>query len=252
MNFGWLTAYPKALLLFKNKKTILAETTPMPTPEEYKAPFYFQQHYHVLFRSIDGVLLFKNEREHIFFLEKWKRFTQMIADVWAYSLLDNHVHLIIKTKTEEEITAQLQQLGAEQKTKAIEQFLKTPSEDLFRPIMERQINSFLVSYTNTYNNFIQRKGGLFQQPFRRLLIADDAHLQQAIIYTHANAQKHGLVKNFLEHRRHSYHTIMNNDSGFVNTTAVLDFFGGKLKFEEAHKQQIDYFYGQKGFYSPFE
>jgi putative transposase len=224
----------------------------MPTPEEFKAPFYFNRHYHVLFRSIDGVKLFKNDKERIFFLEKWKRFISITADLWAYSLLDNHTHFIIKTNTQEQVLHQLQQLNTEQKTKAIDQFLKTPSEELFRPIMERQVNSFLVSYTNTYNNYIQRKGGLFQQPFRRLFINDEAHLQQAIIYTHANAQKHGLVKSFLDHLWHSYHAIIKDDATYVNTKAVLDFFGGKLKFEQVHKQQIDYFYGQKEFYSSFE
>jgi putative transposase len=224
----------------------------MPTPDEFKSPFYFNQHYHVLFRSIDGVPLFKNVKERSFFLEKWKRFTEMATDLWAYSLLDNHTHFIIKTKTKEDVQKLISILNPEQQTKAMKQFIHAPSEAFFQSIMERQINSFLVSYTNTYNNFIKRKGGLFQQPFRRLLIADDAHLQQAIIYTHANAQKHGLVKHFLEHPWHSYYAIMNGDSYLVCANDVLAFFGGKEKFEQLHQQQIDYFYRQKEAYSSFE
>lgn len=224
----------------------------MPTPEEFKAPFRYNQHYHVLFRSIDGVPLFKNDKERMFFLQKWNRFISIIAEVWAYCLLNNHTHFIIKTKTEEEVLTQLRQLNPEQITKAIDGYLKTPTEEIFRSIMERQVNSFLVSYTNTYNNYIQRKGGLFQQPFRRLFINDEAHLQQAIICTHANAQKHGLVNHFSEHRWHSYYSVLNHDTDFINAAAVLEFFGGEQNFEQVHKQQIDYFYGQKEFDSPFE
>ena len=43
------------------------------------------------------------------------------------------------------------------------------------------MNSFLVSYANYINNKYDRKGGIFQKPFKRIAIEGDAHLQQAII-----------------------------------------------------------------------
>jgi REP element-mobilizing transposase RayT len=214
----------------------------MPIPDQYKAPFCFKRHYHILFRSIDGIPLFKTAKERIFFLEKWKRFTAPIADTWAYSLLDNHSHFIVKIKQQEDVIRNVGLLTDEQKTKAIKQFTATPTDGLFEQVAERQINSFLVSYANTYNNYTARKGGLFQQPFRRLFITDNAHLQQAIIYTHANAQKHGLVKNFADHPHHSYHEIIAGISEFVDCSSVIEFFDGKQKFIELHKEQADYFY----------
>ena len=214
----------------------------MPIPAQYKAPFEFQKHYHILFRSIDGISLFKTEKEHIFFLEKWKRFTDPVFETWAYSLLDNHTHFIVKVKQQQEVIQMLSALTEDAKTKAIQEFLEKKEDTLIGQIVERQINSFMVSFTNTYNNIIERRGGLFQQPFRRSLIATDAHLQQAIVYAHANAQKHKLVKDFKTHRFNSYHAILDRNETFVNFTAVLNFFDGIDKFISIHIEQVAYFY----------
>ncbi|MBY0476527.1 MAG: hypothetical protein K2Q24_02705 [Chitinophagaceae bacterium] len=213
----------------------------MPVPEQFKAPFEFQQHYHILFRSIDGIPLFKTDKEHLFFLEKWKRFTDPVFDTWAYSLLDNHTHFIIQVKQQVEIIQLLRALTGDETTKAIKEFLDK-KKSLIGPVIERQINSFMVSYANTYNNFIHRKGGLFQQPFRRSAIAGDAHLQQAIVYVHANAQKHGLQNDFKLHPQNSYHTIVEGNNAIINTEAVRNFFGGIDKFISIHSEQVAYFY----------
>ena len=53
-------------------------------------------------------------------------------------------------------------------------------------------------------------GGLFQSPFKRSLINGDDHLQQAIIYVHANAKKYGLIKDFRMYAHSSYHEILSN------------------------------------------
>lgn len=217
----------------------------MPTPPEFKAPFHFNQFYHLLFRSIDGILLFNNEKHRGFFLEKFHRFTTNIFDLWAYSLLNNHVHFIIKVKLEEVIKLNLLKLSVEERTKPMIRFLEKPDETSFDEVAERHINSFMVSYANTYNNLIERKGGVFQQPFRRSLIAEEAHLQQAVIYVHANAQKHQLVSDFKEHPYNSYREILSGESFCIDCKAVIDFFGGQEKFINLHKEQVAYFYANQ-------
>ena len=74
----------------------------------------------------------------------------------------------------------------------------------------------MTSYANLIKHAYDRKGGLFQSPFRRSLISDEIHLQQAIIYTHANAQKHGIIKDFRDYPYTSYHEIVAGYSGNVN------------------------------------
>ncbi len=71
----------------------------MPTPVQFKAPFYPDCYYHVVFKSVDGVILFATEENHSFFLQKFSLYFQPVSTSLAYCLLDNHVHFIIHTKT---------------------------------------------------------------------------------------------------------------------------------------------------------
>ncbi len=102
----------------------------------------------------------------------------------------------------------------------------------------------MVSYVNAYNNLHKRRGSLFISPFRRSVIAGETHLQQAIIYTHANAQKHGLVNDYRCCSHSSYHEIIGGNSLFTDRQAVLGFFGGREQFIAQHKVQADYYYAQ--------
>ena len=71
---------------------------------------------------------------------------------------------------------------------------------------------------------------------------DDAYLQQAIIYTNANAQKHKLVRDFANYPYASYQDVMQDRNAWIVVNDVIDFFGSKEKFEALHKVQVDYYY----------
>jgi len=70
-------------------------------------------------------------------------------------------------------------------------------------------------------------------------------LQQAIVYVHANAQKHQLVSDFKEHVYNSYREILSGESLYVDSKAVIDFFDGEEKFISIHKEQVAYFYANQ-------
>lgn len=215
----------------------------MPTPEQYKAPFCPEAYYHIVCKCIDGLKLFNDERDYQVFKDRFKQFTSLFFEVWSYSLLPNHTHHIIKTKSTENIVQNIATLQKEEQTKAMYLFVKdNQNEILFDEMIERQMNSFLVSYSNYCNNKRGRKGGIFQKPFKRIKIEDDIHLQQAIVYTNANAQKHKLVNDFKKHPHSSYSAIINEDNCFVETGNVINFFGSKENFIKIHIDQVEYYY----------
>ena len=117
-----------------------------------------------------------------------------------------------------------------------------PNETLFNKMIERQMNSFLASYTNFINNKYNRVGGIFQKPVKRIQIEEESHLQQAIICTNANAQKHELTDDFKQYPFTSYFPILQNDQYFVDAKSVLIFFNGVEKFELIHEEQVAYYY----------
>jgi len=215
----------------------------MPTPIEYKAPFYPGGFYHIVCKSIDGLVLFQEAADYTTFMKRFNQFTEPFFDIWGYSLLSNHTHHVSKIKSVEAITNYIFELEEATRTVAMNSFLVDPkNESAFDSVIERQMNSMLVSYANYYNNKYLRKGGLFQKPFRRTEIHDESHLQQAIIYVNANAQKHQIIHDFKEYSYSSYKATTFNNTDYLNTEAVLEFFGGIENFISLHENQVSYYY----------
>lgn len=217
----------------------------MPTPVQFKAPFFPQNYYHIVFKSIDGVMLFFEEENYCFFLEKYSLYFNPFCTCLAYCLLDNHVHFIVQVKSELFIKNNILSESVEARTVVMKRFLNEPDNlGLIDEILERQASRFMTSYTNAVNKRFYRNGNLFQTPFRRVEIKEDAHLQQAIIYVHANAQKHGLIRDFKDYKYSSYWEIIKDNPLNVQVEEVLKFFGGKEQYIKTHQEQVNHFYNK--------
>jgi putative transposase len=215
----------------------------VPIPEKYKAPFCAGNYYHLLFRSIDGLSLFQDRKDYLLFLRQYAKYFQPVVHTLAYNLLENHSHLVVQVKDRKSLHQDLSSLTGKFRTSIMRKALSELANDyLINEMIERQANSFMASYVNLKNHDTGRKGGLFQSPFRRSFINDDAHLQQAIIYVHANAQKHGIVKDYRHHHYSSYHEILSGYSPNIDVPQVLEFFGGRDRFIQIHEKQVEHFY----------
>jgi putative transposase len=198
----------------------------------------------MLFKSIDGLKLFHSQDERLFFLRKFTEYLKPVLNCFAFGLLENHSHFIAEVKHDEDLRQSILYMPRQLRSQQMQVFVDDfPNNTATGAIIERQVNSFMTSYTNTANKIHTRKGGLFQSPFRRSFITSDLHLQQAIIYVHANAQKHGIVKDFRDYSYTSYNEILFGDSKNVETRFVLDFFGGREKYIQLHEMQAKHFYG---------
>jgi putative transposase len=208
-----------------------------------KAPFFVNANYHVAFKSIDGFNLFQSEKDYDVFKKRYLEFLTPYFISLAYSLMDNHVHLIVKINTTEAIEKFILNLQTEKRTVAMKKFLENKTDELiFDEMLERQCNSFMVSYANYIGNKYKRKGGLFQKPFKRIRIADDTHLQNAIIYANANAEHHKLVDDFKKHQHNGYLEFLTDDDSFINSAALLSIFKSKEIFQTTHKIQVELYY----------
>ncbi len=95
----------------------------MPTPAAFKAPFCYNDFYHVVFKSIDGVLLFRSHDNKLFFLERFSFFLHPFLACWAWTLLDNHAHFIIRVRTAEGIYQHLETIPEEIRTVSMKNLL---------------------------------------------------------------------------------------------------------------------------------
>lgn len=208
----------------------------------FHSKFEPQKFYHVIAKSVDGVKLFANEENKSFFLKRFAVYVTDFADVYAYCLLDNHIHYLVRPKPVNEIETHLSNLDKERLTITCKRFLENTAAFDFNELIETQFNYLFVSYVRSFNKVYHRKGGMFNTPFRCIEVQDDFHFSQLVIYIHANPLKHGLMKDFTQYKWSSYQAIISNGYTLVKRNEVLNWFGNRQNFMEAHKLQSAFYY----------
>lgn len=101
-------------------------------------------------------------------------------------------------------------------------------------IISKQFSDFFNSYAQSINKAHIRTGGLFEEPFRRILVNTDAYFTELIYYIHSNPQKHGFVNDFRAYPYSSYHSHLSKAMTRLKREEVWDWFGNKEEFEKFH------------------
>jgi REP element-mobilizing transposase RayT len=176
--------------------------------------------YHIYNRGNNRENLFVEERNYDYFIKLYVRHIEPAADTYAYCLLRNHFHLLVRVKDNPDQT------------------------ELGRPIRSippsKSFSNFFNAYARAFNITNQRTGTLFQRPFQRKVISSDAYLLQAIAYIHQNSQKHGMIADFRNWRYSSYYALTHPAAPTrLKRTETLELFGGVQGFVEYHFIQTE-------------
>src|SRR5258705_12983778 len=86
-NFQDLSTFRK---LSNLKKTIVAKT------KHYFTKVEEESFYHVYNRTVDRKPMFKNRGNYEYFLKQYDKYLSPVIDTYAYCLLGNHFHLLIR------------------------------------------------------------------------------------------------------------------------------------------------------------
>jgi REP element-mobilizing transposase RayT len=65
-------------------------------------------YYHIFNRGINGENIFREERNYQYFLDLYAKHIDPVAETFAYSLLKNHFHMLIKVRSDSEMLAYAQ------------------------------------------------------------------------------------------------------------------------------------------------
>ena len=215
----------------------------MPVPSNLLATFSEECFYHVICKSIEGKKLFYNDNNRMFFLKKYKELLTGFIDTYTYTLMDNHVHWFIKTKTASEILLYLNTIQIKEATSTHKRFIAGNCS--FHELIEQQFNRLFISYALTLNKSRNTTGHLFNRPFKRIEISDDAHFTQVIVYIHTNIKRHGVSNDFHLYKWSSYLAILSLDETSIKRDEVLEWFGGRDRFIELHQAWADDYYGME-------
>jgi putative transposase len=206
----------------------------MPIPSKYLVDFQEHGIYHVFNRTNNQEKLFLSDDNRHFFLKKYNKYLSPYSETYAWCLLPNHFHFLIKIKSIETIKEIL--CSGEQSTlSSIEQkFMR--DEISISQLIENAYKRFFQSYALAFNKVHNRKGNLFYKPFKRLEIENESHFNQVIIYIHTNPTKHKISNDFTTWKWSSYQTILSNSKTSVPRQEILNWFGGIEQFEKIHHE----------------
>ena len=177
-------------------------------------PFHNDSYYHIYNRGNNKEVIFKSHSDYLFFLGLLKKYILPIAKIYAYCLLSNHFHLLVKINNAEINKAK---------------------------IVEQQFSNLFNAYAKTFNIRHNRCGKLFSERFKRKEVKDNDYLLQLIYYIHSNPQRHKIIRDFRDYPYSSYHTFLSIKETAIERNEVLTWFSGKEAFETYHLAEHEQF-----------
>ena len=178
-------------------------------------PLIHGKYYHIYNRGINSDTLFKEKRNYEYFLRLYDNHVEPIAETFAWCLMKNHFHLLIRIKNTDEINL----------NKKIE-----PSQSF---------SNLFNAYTKAYNKSYNRHGPMFERPFKRKMISNEAYFQNLIAYIHNNPVHHAICEHPLNYPWSSYITCVSEKKTKLKRTEVIAFFNDLENFKYVHQQKIN-------------
>jgi len=197
--------------------------------------------YHIFNHANGFENVFREAENYRYFLEKYQLYISPIAETYAYCLMPNHFHLVVRIRKRSVIEQLILNSSNNSNTNfsKVQNFGKVEVE--IEKYLSKQFANFFSCYTQSFNKSYQRMGSLFIKNFKREPIIDKQHFFNAVIYTHRNPIHHGFRDRFEEWDYSSYFEIIHNHSEIVEVDKLLKTFGGYDAFIEMHQQNLAVF-----------
>ena len=161
--------------------------------------------YHIMLRGINQQQIFEDEEDSFRFLETLSKYKEQCGyEIYAYCLMGNHVHILLK-EGKENLTLVLKRIAG--------------------------------SYVYWYNWKYRRSGHLFQDRFKSEPVEDDAYFLTVIRYIHQNPIKAGICGNIDGYKFSSYNEYINKEN-LVDIDFCLSIIN-KEQFIEFNNQFSD-------------
>jgi putative transposase len=191
-------------------------------------PLETGQYYHIFNKGNNKDKLFTNDENYRYFMKLYAKYLSDFVDTFAYCLLPNHFHFLIRIKEIKDLQslAYFVSLYPENKENCYEQITNVIS-DKFR--------LFFMSYAKAFNKQENRQGSLFKKYFRRKRIDDYNYLVKEIGYIHMNPVHHGISIDYANYPHSSYKGILSEKKTLLKRDDILNWFGGKNEFENSHQ-----------------
>jgi len=187
-------------------------------------PILGNRYYHIFNRGNNRRPVFLKPGNYLYFLKLFDLYLSPYVDLLAYCLLENHFHLLIKTKNQ--ITD----------AKGMSSFQRDdiPEEEAMGKLISNQFRRLFISYTMALNKQEDTSGNLFDRPFKRLEIEKEDYLKYLTFYIHFNPEKHRFSGSFKDYPYSSWEAYNSSKPSKLNRNLLMEFFGDKSDFLAYH------------------
>jgi len=137
---------------------------------DYYIPLYKDHLYHIYNRGNGTEKIFFKQENYLYFMRQYEKFLYPLLDTFAYCLLPNHFHLLVRPINNEP------------------------------ELISEQFRKFFISYSMAINKQESRKGKLFQRGFKRKIIEDEKYFYSSVYYINSNVLHHRLEKDLTKYK----------------------------------------------------
>lgn len=162
--------------------------------------------YHIYNRGNGKINIYESEGNFLHFLYLFRKHIQPVGEIYAYCLLPNHFHFLIRIK-----------------------------EDALKP--SQAFSNLFNAYSKAFNKENDRTGSLFQRPFKRIRVESEDYLKALIVYIHCNPELHGITPDFERYTYSSYQGILSTGVTSLRREEVIELFEDIENFKIVHKNR---------------
>ncbi len=205
-------------------------------------PIEYGRFFHIYNRGNNGENVFLQNNDYIHFLNLYSIYIEPVVDTYAWCLLKNHFHFLVRIKEEQEIGylnsdfAQTKNLHEKWQT-----FFPTQLEEKYsiKPKPEKQFQHLFNAYSRWFNQKYKRKNALFAKNYHHLLVDNQNYIRNLIVYIHNNPVKHCFVEYPDEYSWSSYLSVVSIKPTKLHKMAVLEYFDNVANFKHLHKPELN-------------
>ncbi len=206
--------------------------------------------YHIYNRGINGCKLFNEPKNFTHFLELYDTLISPVADTFAWVLMPNHFHLLVKIKENivykysnadrsidavrfDEIKWQTINLSDLSACTALDSVPKKI------PKAHLHFSHLFNAYSKYFNSYNGRHGALFERPFKRKGITAAKYFKIMVLYIHNNPVHHKFTETAMDYPWSSYLTCISLLPTKLHRDKVIGWFDDEANFKCMHDQNIE-------------
>jgi REP element-mobilizing transposase RayT len=190
-------------------------------------------YYHIYNRGAGKGNLFFYPNDYSLFLKLYFYYLYPCIETYAWCLMRNHFHALIKVKTHGEQIRTYRKLRSADNAKNFHGSLNPKIKPY---TVSKQLSHLFNSYTKKLNARVGRTGTLIEGPLKRKRLSDDDHFIHILCYIHRNPIHPNLTDNYTDYLNSSYHSYTSTEPSLLGRQEVFSLFGSLSNFLKAHEE----------------